>query len=320
MRHALDHSGPISGRNCKQRVELIFDRHVFTFMTEELARHHHEEDGGKYIGYLLSPSEARPGVGHADAWRIVIVDFLPGGPNARRSQVEFMPDGAFQEDLFRRAERRDQDIEHIGTWHSHHCNGLATLSGGDVRGYFATVNKQAYRPNFFVASLVKTVPRNSNSVDWIDHFLFVRGEDRYYDLTSDVQVLDIPTSFGDLTGHRPASAERTRVAPRNQSTEGGRVVPWYETDTGRAVLGEDKKFFAAHFGDDVRASRTNGQIKIKGGRENVVSVTYPLIDGQQELDLEVSRNSKRVLSMKFDLEDRVIAYQAALSAQGLLNS
>ena len=56
------------------------------------------------------------------------------------------------------------------------------------------------------------------------------------------------------------------------------------------------------------------------GRENVVSVTYPLIDGQQELDLEVSRNSKRVLSMKFDLEDRVIAYQAALSAQGLLNS
>jgi hypothetical protein len=215
-----------------------------------------------------------------------------------------MPDGAFQEDLFRRAESRDQDIEHIGTWHSHHCNGLATLSGGDVRGYFATVNKRAYRPNFFVASLVKTIPRNSNSVDWIDHFLFVRGEDKYYDLTNDVQVLDIPTSFGDLTGHRAASAARTRGAPHdNHTAEEGGVVAWYETDTGRAVLGEDKKFFAAHFGDDVRASRSNGQIKIKGGREKVVSVTYPSTAGQRELDLEVSRDSKRVLWMRFDQED-----------------
>jgi hypothetical protein len=42
-------------------------------------------------------------------------------------------------------------------------NGLRTLSGVDVRGYFATVSKPAYRLNFFVASLVKTVPCDPNA-------------------------------------------------------------------------------------------------------------------------------------------------------------
>lgn len=312
MRRALNDSGPINIRNCQQQVELIFDRQVFAFMTEELARHPNEEDGGKYIGYLLSPGDTKVQTGHPDAWRIVILDFLPGGPNARRSQVEFMPDGPFQEDLFRNAERRDKDIEHVGTWHSHHCNGLQTLSGGDVRGYFATVNKTAYRLDFFVASLVKRVPRDPHATDWIDHFLFVRGDNRYYDLSEDVKLLDMPTPFGDLTGHHLASGPHQPTVAEHVS------ALWYESDTGRTVLGEDKRFFATHFGGDVHASRLNGQIRIKWGKQTVVSVTYPLAARQRELDLELTRNSKRVLSMKFDLEDRLIGYQAALSAQRLL--
>lgn len=318
MRRPLDDSGPINIRNCRRPVELIFDRQVFAFMTEELERHPNEEDGGKYIGYLLPPGDAKVRMGHPDAWRIVILDFLPGGPNARRSQVEFMPDGPFQEDLFRKAERRDKDIEHIGTWHSHHCNGLQTLSGGDVKGYFATVNKPAYRLDFFVTSLVKRVPRNPHPTDWIDHFLFVRGDNSYYDLTNHIKLLDIPTPFGDLTGHHVASAPQNHSASHHPTPTDDGPTLWYESDTGRAVLGEDKKFFATHFGNDVHASRLNGQITIKGGKHNVVAVTYPLAAGQRELDLEVVRDSKRVLAMRFDLEDRLIGYHAALSAQRLL--
>ena len=114
------------------------------------------EEGGKYIGYIDFAEHNRSKDHH---YRVIITDFLPGGPNATRTAVEFLPDGEFQEQLYRRAEKRDANVEHLGTWHSHHCNGLDRLSGGDIEGYFRTVNKAAYRPEVFVASLVKHLPK-----------------------------------------------------------------------------------------------------------------------------------------------------------------
>src|SRR5206468_1732528 len=118
-----------------------------------------------------------------------------------RTEVELQPDGEYQERLFRQVEQVDHEIEHVGTWHSHHCNGLETLSSGDVAGYLRTVNRAEYRLDHFLASLVIRVPRDPSDQDWIDHYLFVRGDEEYYRITQLIKIIDWPTRFRLITGH-----------------------------------------------------------------------------------------------------------------------
>jgi hypothetical protein len=281
--------------------DIVFDRRVFDFIAYELERYPNSEEGGKYIGYLDGTSERPSKDGNV---RVIITDFLPGGPNAKRTAVEFLPDGDFQEQLFRQAENRDRDVEHLGTWHSHHCNGLDRLSGGDIEGYFKTVNKRAYRPNVFVASLVKTLPRHPYDSGWIDHFLFVRNEDHFYKITSQITIADFPTKFADITGHSTGESQVAEVAG-----------PWHETERGRKVLSEDRQFFADRFGDNVRAVRRDGVIRITcGSSSKRMTVTYPQGPEDQSIQIDVGSTSRALLTIRCDFADRSVAYVASLSA------
>ena len=315
MRVAMSHSEPTSFRNFRGSVDILFDRRIFEYILLELMRFPNAEDGGKYIGHVLAAGDTRWGIGNPQAYRIVVEDFLPGGAKAKRTQVEFLPDGHYQDSLFRQAEQRDPSIEHVGTWHSHHCNGLDTLSGGDIKGYFATIKKPAYRLDFFIASLVRYIPRDPKTEGWIDHFLFVRGEKDFFQITNEIKVVEAPTAFGDLTSHwlNPQLESGTGgLEPHPGSSLSGK---WYESDGGRQILAEDKKLFAAHFGQQVVATRHLGRIKIRGeSPRGTVSVTYPLQCGERELRIEVARDSKVVVSIISDLLDRAIAYAAAIAA------
>jgi hypothetical protein len=218
-----------------------------------------------------------------------------------------------------KAEQLDPDIEHVGTWHSHHCNGLKTLSGGDVDGYFATVNKKAYRLQYFVASLVKHVPKDPMSEDWIDHFLFVRGDEAFYHLTTEIKLCDLPTAFGALTGHV------SHHSPKGETVdpEGGRSIAgsylWYESEVAKRVLSEDKRLWVEHFGEQVRTTRLKGRITLKGmWHRGGIAVTYPLASGERRLEIEIVRGSHIVVSMQCDLDDRAIAYRSALAARDQL--
>jgi hypothetical protein len=202
----------ISGLPRGLRIE--FSSQIADFILHELRRHPGVEEGGKYIGYIDVRS-------HSRSTQITVTDFLPGGPLAKRTSVEFMPDGEFQEKLFRHAEQRDHAVEHVGSWHSHHCNGLRQLSGGDIRGYFKTLAKAAYRPPVFIASLVKEIPNCSTDKGWIDHFLFVKGEeDRFYKITDEIETINVQSRFGDITGHE--------MTPSSS----GDSDFWYQTEKG----------------------------------------------------------------------------------------
>jgi len=315
MRGITNHLKATSSRNLADRVEVLFDRHIFEYMLLELEKYPQAEEGGKFIGHILQGNDTRTDIGDPTASRIVIQDFLPGGPNAKRTQVEFMPDGEYQESLFRKAEREDPDIEHVGTWHSHHCNGLDTLSRGDIEGYFATVNKKAYRLKYFVASLVKHVPKDPRDNGWIDHFLFVRGEEEFYHLTTGVKLVDVPTSFGALTGHVLHHSHKKSAGELPVESTG--VVPrlWYESEAAKEVLAHDRRLWAKHCGEQVRATRLNGRITLKAASgKGVISTTYPFASGEFGLDVAILMGSKVVISMNCDLEDRAIAYTAALAA------
>jgi len=206
--------------------------------------------------------------------------------------------------LFRRAESQDKNVEHLGSWHSHHCNGFDRLSGGDIDGYFKTVNKRAYRPNVFVASLVKHIPRHLHETNWIDHFLFVRNEQSFYRITGDIKIVDHPSSFGDITGHSPRMPQLHTQA-----------TLWHETETGKSTLAEDKRFFTDKFGDNLRATRRDGIIKITcGAGSKLISVSYPLAPADREIKIQVSSASRPILTIGCDYSDRLVAYAASLRA------
>jgi hypothetical protein len=276
------------------------------------------EEGGKYVGYILKNGDPLlESIGSRAKRAIAIVDFLPSGPNAVRTAVELMPDGPYQEVLFRELEKRDAEIEHVGTWHSHHCNGLRTLSDGDVEGYLRTVNHRAYRPDFFVASLVTGIPNAVEDAGWIDHFLFVRGETGHHKITDAVRVVDLVSPFGALTGHsstrREASLRETGyVQPAQQQQT--RASLWFEGPEGRRVLAEDKHFFDRSF-DSVVATRRDSRVTITG-RTGVrtLSVTYPRDAADGGLSIIVNVDESATLRIECAVAHRSAAYRAALAA------
>ena len=320
MRDKLNRHRPLNMHKFPNEVEILFDRNVFPYIVEELRKHPSVEEGGKYIGYVYKPGELtlQKFDVNARAQAIVITDFLPSGPKAVRTAVEFMPDGDYQEILFRRAEKLDAAIEHVGTWHSHHCNGLQTLSLGDTEGYFRTVNKTRYRPDFFLASLVKDIPTNPENPDWIDHFLFVRGVGEYYLATDHVRVIDSPTIFGTHTGH--GQLQQTVTSSDAHVTvntlQKGMSSAWYDTDEGRNALAEDRRFFREQFGTKVIATRRDSRITLTGETKNgkAVSVTYPLNPRDKEVSIVVLHHGDAILHMHCELSHRKISFAAARAA------
>lgn len=299
-------------------VEVWFDRRIFDYMLLELSKNLSVEEGGKYVGYLLKTGDPLlQRIGSRAKQAIVIVDFLPSGPNAVRTAVELMPDGPYQETLFREIEQRDTAIEHVGTWHSHHCNGLRTLSNLDVKGYLRTVNKPAYRPDLLVASLVKDVPRTVEDAGWIDHFLFVRGETGHHKITDAVRVVDLVSPFGELTGHSPTRREavlretaEVQPAPQQET----QASLWFESPESQRVLAEDKRFFDRSF-NSVVASRRDSRVVITA-RTGVrtLAAAYPRDAADEGMTIMVKVDDSATLRIECAVAHRSAAYRAALAA------
>jgi hypothetical protein len=302
-------------------VQIAFDRRVREYIAAELTKSPHVEEGGKYVGYLLPEGSSQLGALRLDHDRpaLVVTDFLPSGPMAVRTAVELLPDGEYQERLFRQLEQVDPEIEHVGTWHSHHCNGLQTLSGGDVDGYHRTVNKRAYRLDYFLASLVKRLPRDADDVNWIDHFLFVRGLQEYHRITDLIQIVELPTRFGRLIDHWSRSAAASEPHPREEPSEAALPDrddgPWHETEEGRRILAEDKQSFAARFQDGVVSTRRGGVITMTGRLGNThISATYPAAHAESQVVVNVKHDGAAILQISAGLRWRQLAFTAALLA------
>lgn len=285
-------------------ITVKFDPRVLEWILSETNKHLDSEEGGKYIGHIDVAGEGGPGT-----IDVTISDFLPGGPGAKRTAVEFLPDGRYQERLFREIERLDPDVEHLGSWHTHHCNGLDRLSRGDEQGYFRTVNKKDYRPNIFIASLVKFIPRDPNSEPWIDHFLFVRGDENYYVITNEVLFLEGGALSRRITGHDLAR----RSGGSNESSAVASSA-WSDSEVGRKSLAADRDFLNRHFPGGFRASRKRNQIHIHcedNGR--IITIAYPVDRKDSDLKVAVLKDSEVIVSMDCNVAHRMAAYAAAIT-------
>lgn len=146
-------------------LTISIPRQVLEGMFDECERYLEEETGGRLIGFW--------------DWKqtdlhIEVKAVLPAGPNARRSRVSFFQDGAYQEQLFRGVEKRYPKIAHLGNWHTHHVNGLRTLSWGDVETYTKCVNSPNHAQDFFYALLITHGTPGHEMRYAVKHFVFVR--------------------------------------------------------------------------------------------------------------------------------------------------
>jgi len=189
----------------KSALEAIFD---------ECDLYDSHETGGRLIGTYHKTGE------HYD---IHLHGVIGPGPQAKRSAVSFFQDGHFQEEVFRKIEEVHPHVEHLGNWHTHHCNGLATLSGGDHETYHRTVNHEKHNTDFFYALLVVKKNHGGSQRYQIKHFLFHRNNQRVDEIPpSHVHVVDGPVWWAGNAGpaisneHAPAHHSTPAPAPNAQ--------------------------------------------------------------------------------------------------------
>jgi len=153
---------------CKDVLEAIFD---------ECDTNDMDETGGRIVGYYHQSG---------NKLNIKACGFIGPGPSARRSPTSFFQDGDYQEAVFRKIEAEHPEIEHLGNWHTHHVNGLATLSSGDVDTYERIVNHEKHNTDFFYALLVvaKNHTFHNRERYLVKHFLLQRGESSIHEIPS----------------------------------------------------------------------------------------------------------------------------------------
>lgn len=183
-------------RSKKRSFSISIARGVLNAVYDECDRYDVDETGGRLIGTYKH---------QRGRYDIQVQGVLDPGPKATRSPVSFFQDGDYQEKMFRAIEAAHPEIEHLGSWHTHHVNGYPTLSGGDKTTYFKTVNHEKHNLDFFYALLVVSKNRRGEPRYVIKHFIFHRNDDTIYEIPHDeVKIIDAPSlSPGRVTESAP---------------------------------------------------------------------------------------------------------------------
>ena len=157
------------------KVKILIYQDVIESVFDECDRHDINETGGRIIGFYRQS---------ADTLEIKACGLICPGPNARRTSASFFQDGEYQEAIFRKIEAQYPDVEHLGNWHTHHVNGLDTLSTGDIETYSRVVNHGSHNTDFFYALLVvaKNYRSRKSKRYLIKHFLIYRNNPSLYEV------------------------------------------------------------------------------------------------------------------------------------------
>ena len=157
------------------QVEVFIPKKALDAIYDECDQFQVDETGGRIIGRYQNKGKK---------YKIEVLGIIGPGPDAKRSATSFFQDGDYQEQVFREVERRQPDIEHLGNWHTHHVNGLATLSSGDRATYQRIVNHEKHNTDFFYAILVVEKKHRGNPRYDIKHFFLRRNDPEIYEIPS----------------------------------------------------------------------------------------------------------------------------------------
>jgi hypothetical protein len=144
---------------------VILHRDLITVSRRQIEASPRVETGGKFIGFVIAPGSEPPATPYGqtvgEIWRrlaaesgaLLLVGSISPGPRARSTEVETFPDPEFQVGVLKAIEAREPAIDHLGSWHSHHPNGLRCFSEGDLAHYRSAVTDRNYEPDYWVAGL-----------------------------------------------------------------------------------------------------------------------------------------------------------------------
>lgn len=234
------------------RIE-IYDS-ILRKIYRDCDKYPHIETGGRLLGKIsFSPRSIV----------LTVTDLIYAGPGARRTLTSFFPDPDYMLKTFRFYEQQDPDIEHIGNWHSHYCNGLEHLSMGDIQNYQQVVTDEEYNPDLFLAMLV--IPGRRSLVTWLGHKYRIR----YYLLTR-----NNPYPVEITKGVRILRGKESHLEPFREEE-----LKWFEKDEGRTFLAEELRNLkddAFHLKPFLRKGTLiwKGQLNDSAGEVVEISLAY----------------------------------------------
>jgi len=171
-------------RQREPKVHVSFPRRALEAMFDECDKYDRDETGGKVIGTYRK---------NGRQYDIEVVGFIDAGPNAQRTPTSLFQDGDYQERVFRSLEGKYPDLEHLGSWHSHHGNGLATLSAGDRATYHRIVNHERHNTDFFYAPLVVRKTPGADQRYEIKHYIVFRSDDSIHEIPhKQIHIIEKP--------------------------------------------------------------------------------------------------------------------------------
>lgn len=236
-------------------LESIFD---------ECDQYDSHETGGRLIGTYQKKGS------HYD---IQLSGVLGPGPQAQRSATSFFQDGEYQERIFRQIEEKNPNIEHLGNWHTHHVNGLATLSPGDHATYHRIVNHDKHNTDFFYALLVVRKNHGRNPRYDVKHFFFRRDDDQVFEIPSaQVRIVDAPVI---------CPAPDATAAPAHDSSRqlGGLDAPNLERAKDQDFFSEFYPSLKALFSKSIGAVYWKGALALVDGSHADVAAVENLSNG-----------------------------------------
>ena len=198
--------------NSTRDIRIVMPKTALLQIFDECDQFDHDETGGRILGTFTEEKR------HL---KLKVSALIDSGPRARRSAVMFFQDGDYQEQVFRKLESRNPEIEHLGNWHTHHMNGLQHLSSGDLDTYHRIVNHPKQNTPFFYALLVVSKlggrdPLNRYSVK---HYMFRKGDPKVYEIPQRmVELVDEKLLNSSAQPTSPPPAKIT-VAPASVRTE-----------------------------------------------------------------------------------------------------
>jgi hypothetical protein len=247
-------------------LEAIFD---------ECDRFPADETGGRIIGTYSK---------HRKEYQIDVLGVIGPGPQAQRSATSFFQDGEYQENIFREVEKEHPNVEHLGNWHSHHPNGLQTLSSGDKATYQRVVNHDKHNTDFLYALLVVEKTPHENRRYEVKHFVVFRNDNRVHEIP-EAQILVLDQS-------RVQCASGKVVFDTDRSS-----LPVPIARNGNAERAKDQDFFSEFFPSLTPVlSKSLGSIYWKG--------RIALIDGSNAEVLAIERPDQGEEAYAITVKDR----------------
>lgn len=264
------------------------------------------EEGGKFIGKISQTG---------NQLKITVETYIDSGPRVSNSTGHLMPDGEYQEAMFRVLEKFDPNIHYLGSWHTHHCNGLSELSQGDVSGYQETLNSRAYNLDYFFTLLVTALrawPTENR------YYLFFRGQDKYCELdksaihiVSGKSPLELLLKSAEETAFDHRRSQNQSYSSASYSGVRSRVDAAPTRDVNlEKIRSEDQEWILRQFPSaKARRAKKDGSIYWEwqlGSHAGCLDVVYqhPTIDPLNPARLEIFRGAKTIISEEIQLNDR----------------